>query len=212
MTSTHQNANHAQPTSTAIPDREAWLTEAAGLILSDIVLPAAYMTDEPPFRVSVGFPTGRQSKAIAACYKRQVSDDGTNELFVSPECADSMQVLAALVHELIHACDDCESGHRNFFARTARRAGLTGPLTATEAGPQLATTLAQFVLLLGHIPHAAMHLNKRTNKQTTRMLKVSCTDAETCGFSFRTTQKHIDSLPNQPICPACEESYLTADA
>lgn len=201
------NTSNTTLASTVATDREAWLTEASGLILADIILPAANMDAEPPFRISIGFPTGRASRALACCYKRQVSDDGVNEIFVSPACAESITVLAAVVHELIHACDDCESGHRNFFARTARAAGLTGPLTATAAGDALTRTLQSYVDLLGPIPHAAMNMAKRP-KQSTRMLKLTCLDL-TCGFTFRTTARQLAKLSAQPICPACEESYLT---
>jgi hypothetical protein len=181
--------------------REDWLTEAAHYILDDLLMPLT-TKERPPFRVSVGFTGARSSKAIASCFVRAASGDGHNEIFVSPEHNDSLAVLASLVHELIHAIDDCQSGHRGGFAKLARTAGLEGPLTATVAGEWLKNWLQEnIVAALGPIPHAPLVLSKARKKQSTRMLKLNCSQ---CGWHFRASQKNVDAMTSCD-CLACGE-------
>lgn len=192
-------------TTPAITDREHWLTEAAQFIIDDLISPHLSEQPQHPFRVSVGFPSGKPSKVLAQCWKAEASADSTNEIFVSPIEDDSAAILASLTHELVHYSDNCESGHKGHFARVARAIGLEGKLTATTAGPELAEQLASYVEILGEIPHAKIDVAKSgVKKQGSRMIKVCC---ERCEFSFRTTQKHIDAMhadnPGHRACPVC---------
>ena len=192
-------------------DREAWLTECASLMMDELILPTtAPGTPPPPVRLSVGFASSRAASALACCYKREVSSDSVNEIFVSPVSADSVQILAAVAHELIHAVDDCASGHRGYFARAARAIGLEGKLTATTPGEQLTAKLQEYVQLFGEIPHAALNLARRP-KQSTRMLKVKCSDAS-CGFTFRTSAKWVSQLDADSACPLCATQDLLINA
>ena len=185
-------------------DREAWLTEAAGLILDELIAPHCELPTRP-YRISVGFPSGKVSRVVAQCWVSAASADGTNEIFVSPTVDDSLEVLAAVVHELVHYTDDCQSGHKGHFARVARQVGLVGRLTATTAGDGLVRSLQQYVDLLGQIPHAKITPSKSgIKKQGTRMIKVACTG---CYFSFRATQKNIDKIRRHD-CPACSVGNL----
>lgn len=191
-------------------DREAWLTEAANLILDDLIMPAVetsgYSYDRPTIRISVGFPKhSRGGKAIAVCFSKAASSDNVNEIFINPEVDEPVRVLDCVVHELIHAVDDGASGHRNFFARIARLVDLDGPLTATVAGPQLADTLSGYADLLGKFPHAKMNTDKVRRKDGTRQRKVECGD---CGMIFRTSAKWMDRVEN---CPCCNSQNLNKD-
>lgn len=193
--------------------REDWLKEASELLLDGAFAEAGI--DRPPhgYRVSVGFPSHRgtrNGRVIAACWKKEASDDGVAEIFVSPTEADSGRVLEALAHELVHYVDNCESGHRNAFARMARGIGLAGPLTATHAGPKLAAELAEIADTLGPIPHAALNPAKSgRKKQTTRMLKLECS---ACDFICRTTLKHVQRIDYASPCPACGSETFGAYA
>jgi len=190
-------------------DREAWLTEASHLIYDDIIAPFAPRPIDRPFRVSVGFPAGsRGGKTIASCWASAASADGTNEIFVTPALDNSRDILAAVVHELIHYSDDCISGHRGHFARVARAVGLDGKLTATYPNDALAAQLDSYIALLGEIPHAALDAGKSgKGKQTTRMIKVEC---DACDFVFRATRKNIELMPDNACCPACAIGSLNA--
>jgi len=188
-------------------DRERWLTEAAHMILADIIEPVTALP-EASFKVSVGFPSGKPSKVIAQCWRKEASAGGFNEIFVTPLIDDSLQILEALAHELVHYSDNCASGHRNHFARVARAIGLKGQLTATYAGEALKAMLAEIVDVLGPIPHSKIDLSKTgTKKQGTRMIKVECQNSA-CSFSFRTSQAQLDKLTATACCPACDQAAL----
>jgi len=192
-------------------DREQWLTQAAHFIYDDIIAIHAPRPTDRDFRVSVGFPAGTRAgnKAIACCWASAASADGTNEIFVTPSLDDSREILASLAHELIHYSDDCQSGHKNHFARVARAIGLEGKLTATVAGADLTAKLDGYIELLGEIPHAKLDASKSgKTKQTTRMIKVACSD---CPFTFRATRKNIDLLDTESCCPACNVGSLITE-
>lgn len=194
-------------------DREAWLTEAANLILDDVVMPHCSEKERPNFRISVGFPKhSRGGKAIAVCFVKEASSDGVNEIFINPEIDDVIRVMDCITHELIHAVDNRQSGHKGFFARVARACDLQGPLTDTTAGQTLKDTLEGFEALLGDFPHAKMTTDKVHKKDGTRQLKVWC-DNDECGFLFRTSGKQQAKLGmrHSSLCPACSKGSLTWD-
>ncbi|MDG4792735.1 SprT-like domain-containing protein [Micromonospora sp. WMMD1082] len=157
-------------------------------------------------RVSVGWPgvssRKRLNKVIGQCWASHTTADKTPQVFVSPVLADAGQVLETLAHELIHAWDDCKSGHRGDFAKLARRIGLTGKMTATVAGDELKARLDEIADQLGEYPHARLSTATRDGqgekKQTTRMIKCECT----CGYLARTSRKWLDEV-GAPICPRC---------
>jgi hypothetical protein len=184
-------------------DREQWLTEAANMIRSDLIipnLPNGHVIPHP-FRVSVGYPprSTARSRTIAVCIKAEASGDSHNEIFITPSLADNIKVLEALAHELVHQADDCQSGHQHFFAAMARKIGLEGQLTATHAGAELVEYLNMIVDSLGDIPHAAINLDIAKKKQGTRLLKVEC---KSCGFNFSLSRKQFDRMLTN-TCNVC---------
>jgi hypothetical protein len=210
---------NAPATNTLFPTREAYLTEAANLALDDLIMPVVEkwnesrgsgVFDRPNFRISVGFPKhSRGGKAIAVCFAKEASSDGVNEIFINPEIDDAREVMEAMVHELIHAVDNCQSGHQNFFAFVARKVGLEGKLTATIAGESLNINLREYAELLGNFPHQKMVMDKTHKKDSTRQLKVSCWNTD-CGFMFRTSAAQRSKLiPDLSTCPACQRGKLT---
>lgn len=188
-------------------DREAWLTEASNLILDDMIMPLSGDRARPEFRISIGFPKhSRGGKAIAVCFAKEASSDNVNEIFINPEIDNPIQVLASNVHELIHAVDNCENGHKGYFAETARAVGLEGKLTSTYAGPELEARLKEYARLLGKFPHHKMNSDVTHKPDGTRQRKVQCSNVE-CGFIFRTSQKWINRLRAGAECPCCGERY-----
>jgi len=181
--------------------REAWLLEAAALLRP---LFAEAGAELPALRVSVGWPGGRGKKAttIGQCWSKAAASDEVAQLFISPVLEDAVQILATLVHELVHAVDDCQSGHRGAFAKLAKAVGLEGPMTATHAGEELKAALEEIVSSLGDFPHAAMLAGGASSgpkKQSTRMLKVEC---PADGYIVRTTAKWLEL--GVPTCPCGE--------
>lgn len=191
--------------------REEWLTAAVQALaplfdaLADEKLPAV--------RVSVGWPggNGRKNSVIGQCWSTKVAADNVSQLFISPVLDDAVRVLDVLAHELIHAIDDCVSGHKGRFTKIAKAIGLTGKMTATVAGPDLGLQLLNIADELGEYPHAAL-VNPgqgadSPKKQGTRQLKVEC--AEGSGYKVRMTRQWLDEY-GAPICPCHGEQMIEA--
>ena len=190
--------------------REEWLVAA-----TEALAPIFAEVDEtlPAVRVSVGWPGGRGSKnaVIGQCWASAASADKVAQLFVSPVLDDAVRVLDVLAHELIHAIDDCASGHKGRFAKIAKGIGLTGKMTATVAGDDLKARLVAIAEDLGEYPHAKLANPgdgaEGPKKQTTRMLKVEC--AEGSGYKVRMTRQWLDEY-GAPLCPCHQEPMLEA--
>lgn len=181
--------------------REEWLV-AATAALAPIFAEAGETL--PAVRVSVGWPGGRGKKGnvIGQCWATSASSDSVAQLFVSPVLVEATRVLDVLAHELVHAVDDCKSGHKGAFARIAKAIGLTGKMTATEASDELKARLDEIAAELGDYPHAAIAPGAEgadgPKKQGTRMLKVAC--GEGSGYVVRMTRKWLDEF-GTPSCP-----------
>lgn len=190
------------------PTRENWLNQAAAILINTALrADNVEGAQEPPVRVSVAPMT---SKILGICHKRVQSDDGHNEIFITAHIDDSVKILDVLTHELIHAFDDGASGHRNYFARVARAAGLEGKLTATTAGPELTATLEGIVDILGPIPHAKLNLKPKSKGRNNN--KIVC---DSCGFQANLSRKWVDAVEHRAqetndnaACPACAGGLL----
>lgn len=177
-------------TTTAHTTRESWLVAAIAELAADVF--AAADVTLPTVRVSVGWPGGRGKKnhVIGQCWASAAAGDAVPQLFISPVLDDASRVLDVLAHELVHAVDDCQNGHKGAFAKIAKAIGLTGKMTATVAGDELKPKLDAIVTKLGAYPHAALVAGAKQGepKQGTRMLKIGCPE---CGYTARTTAKWL---------------------
>lgn len=183
--------------------REEWL-EAAVILLTPL-----YTIKPVPVRVGVGFPVGKRNgnaKTIGQCH--YAAQDGVPQIFIHPEIVDPVRVLDILAHELIHAYLPVGAGHKGAFGAEAKEIGLTGPNTATVAGPDLVPLLKRVSATLGKYPHAALTWDQAKGKtQTTRMLKASCEytqhHADEAEYIVRISRQQAER--GLPICPCCYE-------
>ena len=184
--------------------REEWLNSALAA-LRPWFKDRANATIPLDARVSVGFPGGGSArKRIGECWARRMSKDNVNEIFISPVLQDPARMLDVLVHEIVHAVDDCASGHKGEFKRIAKDVGLEGKMTATHAGDDLKAELARIIALLPPLTHGALDLSTR-KKQPTRLVKLEC---DGCGMILRTTAKWLEQT-GEPDC-ACGGHFHTA--
>jgi hypothetical protein len=180
--------------------REAWLQRGAEILTRTVFRDAAIAV--PKVRTSCSWPGGGSARTrVGECWPSKMSAAGVNEIFISPRIEDAIQALDILAHELVHASDDCASGHGAEFVRRARAIGLEGKPTATVAGAALRARLEHIAADLGAYPHARLDLSSR-KKQTTRMIKVTCCD-EDCAGVFRCARSHIEKARNNLSCPFC---------
>lgn len=185
--------------------REAWLRNAVDLIRPWFVELGATM---PEYYVTVSYPaTGAKGKAIGVCSFHGA--DGKPQLLIHPKLDDEVLILATLVHEMVHAVLGWEAQHGPIFKKLAMALGLAGKMTATVPSDELETTLRTMLRRLGPYPHSKLDgsLGGGQKKQTTRMIKVSCSHDPLEGYTVRTTRKWLDSL-GTPMCP-CHHEEMT---
>lgn len=160
----------------------------------------------PEVRVSVGWPGGRGKKSgvVGQCFPSIMADDEVAQIFVSPSVSDSLSVIATLAHEIVHAIDDCQSGHKNGFVKIAKAIGFLPKYTSSSnRKPSLDEELQKIVDKLGPFPHAAIREGERPAVQKTYMAKVvpspECHDCDP-EYKLRMTQKWIEEA-GLPMCP-----------
>lgn len=203
-------------------NREAWLHNAIDALRPRFIEIGMPLPDKLHVSVGFGYGAKRESAVVLGqCWARRASEDGVNHIFLSPELDDTARVLDVLLHELIHAADDNQSGHKGAFAEAATRLGLEGKMTATVASVTLAAELMCMADALGAYPHGKLNAtvarvkapvgpdgkqvpaHSGPGKQTTRMLKVVC---PADGYTVRTTAKWL--AVGMPSCP-CGEVMVT---
>ena len=183
-----------------MPSREEWLGRMVDSLRPLFAEHGHPLPDR--VRVSCGWPSrsalSGRNRRIGEAWSHRCSGDGAHETFLSPTLADPVEVGAVLVHELVHHAVGVEAGHKGPFRTLALAVGLTGPMRATSAGPELERRLHALAEELGPYPHAALHGGDGRKKQTTRMLKVACAE---CGCIVRMTRQWLDEV-GAPTC-AC---------
>jgi len=184
--------------------REQWLTLALRDHVAPLLAEKAGATVPADALVSVGFPGGGSArKRIGECWTRKMSSKGVNEIFISPTISDKpARMLDILIHEAIHAADDCASGHKGFFRKAAKAVGLEGKMTSTVAGPELAQWISDTVEKLPKLDHSKLDLSGRAKKKT-YMLKVECPE---CGCKLRGTAQALSV--GLPTCGCGSEMIL----
>jgi hypothetical protein len=185
----------ASPPSAAT--REDWLRAAVAQLRPAFLAQARPV---PAVQVSIGFPSvgalARRRRRIGECWPPQASRDGLHHLFLSPLIAEPVEILATLVHELVHVAVGTPAGHGPLFRRLALALGLEGRMRETVAGPDLRLRLAGLAAALGAFPHAGLLADPGRRKQGTRLLKIAC---PACGYTARTTAKW--AALGLPVCP-----------
>jgi hypothetical protein len=178
--------------------REGWLLCSVGL-LKPIFDEKGYFL--PNVRVSCAIPnTSKRGNAIGQCWGSSHTEDNVNEIYISPVLHEPVSILDTLVHELVHAVDDCQHRHGKEFKEIALRIGLEGKMRQAAAGPDLKVRLekiaAQLIIEYGPYPHSKMLLPKTIYKRAKKPPKSQC---HKCGFTVSMLSNHLDLGP--PICP-----------
>lgn len=176
-----------------IHNREEWLRQAIEAV-TPIFLAKGFVV--PPCHVSCGFTsTGDKSGHIGQCWSTQSSEDKVNQIFISPVLSASFHVLDTLVHELVHAVDDCQHKHGKAFKKIALKIGMVGPMRSASAGPDLKIKLMQIATELGDYPHARLALSAKRVAYKPRP-RARC---KQCGFTVPMLKEFLHVGP--PICP-----------
>ncbi len=192
--------------------REDYLYKAMIMLNDRVFTPVGHKINIDITKVSCSLVSGgsaSQKKTLGQCWARSSSNAGYNEIQISTTVDDSFVAVDTLAHELVHAVDNCQSGHAKGFKDIALAVGLDGStkMTTACAGEELTVKINAIIQELGEYPHEAMNFKDR-KKQSTRMKKVYC---RSCGWSFRASQSNIDKMLEYdyaPDCLACEDGTL----
>lgn len=152
-----------------LPTREDWLRRAVAEMAA--WLPEVGESLDPHIApISCGFPKGRHGagRAIGECYHPGACP-GAEELrpiFICPTLEKPNEVLAVVLHEIVHAALPKEVAHKKRFKDAVFGLGLTGKATATvcEPGSDLDKRFDALVEKLGPYPHSAMGLRRKVVK------------------------------------------------
>ena len=173
--------------------REAWLLAAVELLRP--IFKEKQHIIPGNCQVSCGFASTGSKHHIGQCWSRKSSVHDSNQIFVSPALLDPVLVLDTLVHELVHAVDDCEHKHGKEFKKIALSLGMVGPMRSAGAGPALKVKLAELSAQLGPYPHGGLHISTRLSKRSPRP-RAKC---KSCGFEVPMYKKFLAFGP--PLCP-----------
>ncbi|PUE40260.1 SprT-like domain-containing protein [Limnohabitans sp. Bal53] len=178
----------------AYTNREAWLLAAVQL-LKPIFAAKRYLVPDD-VQVSCGFAsTGTRSHHIGQCWSRGSSTNERNQIFISPALGDPVQVLDTLVHELVHAVDNCEHKHGKEFKKIALSVGLEGAMRSASAGKALKEQLIKIADALGSYPHGQLKVH-HVRKISAPRPRARC---KSCGFEVPMYKKFLTFGP--PLCP-----------
>ena len=173
--------------------RESWLLAAIEAVRPLFLAKQHHI---PTCQVSVGFAsTGNRLGHIGQCWSTVSSAEPVNQIFISPTLSEAYEVLDTLVHELVHAVDDCKHKHGKEFKKIALGLGLKGPMRSAGAGPELKAKLLVLLPQLGAYPHTHLSVPMKKSVRRNRP-RAQC---KTCGFQVPMLKKFLAFGP--PICP-----------
>jgi len=156
------------------------------------------------------------SHALGLCYAKSSSTGNKRVIEVDRETDDLWETIDTVAHEVTHAVLDENEGHKGRFPKLVKDLfKLGGKPTSTRPTEEMKELFYDFLVANGGYPHIAFR--PRHRKQTTRMVKVWCTDF-TCvggteksmlqgiGFIFRASSKAIQNAIDAGrslTCPVC---------
>jgi len=181
--------------------KEQWLNTALTKFIRKHFTDAGYTVPDN-VRLSTGWPSRgalAKKRVLGQAWSAENSADETHEIIISVYLDDPCEVLATLIHEVVHVVVGHEVGHRKPFVDCMKLVGLEGKATATVASDDLKEKIAKWLPVLGWYPHAKLDGSEQ-KKQSTRMIKMECKE---CGCVVRTSRKWLETFGDEWPCP-CE--------
>jgi hypothetical protein len=105
-----------------VGSREDWANLVLERLVPDLAAIGIEMPDGRAVRIGVGpLSNGK----LGVCFPAAKSSSGTvNFIGLCTKQAEPQELVHTLIHEYLHACDDCQSGHRNRWHRWAQLLGM----------------------------------------------------------------------------------------
>jgi len=182
--------------------RELWLIKATNILRTRWASMGVTVPDD--VKVTCGFPGGGSPRRrIGECWPRGRSAANVNEVMISPVLDRPLDVLDVLGHELLHAADDCKSGHGAAFTANSKRVGYSGGKHSKIVTPEAVALVQVMLEKLGAYPHAKVELTAKKRNASHGLHKLECG----CGNCSYMTAKKIEEF-GFPVCGACEEPMV----
>lgn len=182
--------------------REEWLLEFVEVIDKLVFTRAGYPI--PPIRITIGFPiteggARKKGESRGDCWSRDASTDGVNEIFLNPTIPFAKSFLSVLTHELVHAVDDCKSGHKGRFRTICDAVGMIGD-PYEDAHPNW-TLFTVIELICRELPPFPYGVSCPADKEESRQIRTRMQTYEclACGYTGRTTGNC--AALGLPTCP-----------
>lgn len=191
--------------------RAEWLENVANDLVQDTILPVAeyrgingahrYMS----YRIATAPISSRSNIKVLGNCKNRAYDiaDMTNEIIIDSSLGelDSYLVVQVLLHELIHAFDDCESGHGKRFFKMASSCGFEPPFKVLKASESLEVLAEKLVEKWGFLPHSGTKEVQKSKSKKARSKKLLCIN---CDFQARVSALWMDKINfSNAFCPVC---------
>lgn len=168
--------------------------------------------------VSVGFGYGARAengKILGQTWMAEASDDDRNQVFITPESDDVIEVLGIFLHELVHVADNNEHGHQGKFVQIADALGLAGKPTEALPGDELVWDLIAIADTLGEYPHSKINFEKIRKLMAERQKNEPAPDTASDGppVRVRRVRYHSGPAPQSKkywgvYCPEDECDYI----
>lgn len=121
-----QSVSHQCTSAPCLPmyagNREAWAYEILDFVGPALAAKGIQLPAGRTIRVGV-LPLSRSR--LGECHPTSQSASGTVSFIgICTKQANPRELVHTLIHEFLHACDDCQSGHRHRWARWAAAVGM----------------------------------------------------------------------------------------
>lgn len=176
-------------------NRERWLNALAAALHPTFAAHGHALPTK--LNLSCGYPSkGGRSKAVGECH---YPADSHSEIFVRPDQADSLEVAAIVLHELVHAALGPGFAHGKEFKKLATTLGLEGKMRSTTAGPLALATLEPILQSIGPYPHTQLNLASGGRRAAVAIAHRNM-NCPACGFHAKVREDQLSW--GRLACPA----------
>lgn len=132
--------------------REAWAEKITAALFPMLVAEGiAPVGDHRQIRIALA---PLPAKTLGLCYPSSKSTTGdVNLITLSTDQGEPIELVHTIMHEMMHAFDDCRSGHRNRWLRWANQIGIVarGHIRGPIAERMVQTALAEVGFPTAHV-------------------------------------------------------------
>jgi hypothetical protein len=183
--------------------REEWCVQVCLALLPELAkLGITMVGSRRQIRIAVA-PLSASKWGI--CYSSAKSiDRGTNLLTISSDLVAPIDLVHVIAHELLHALDDCRSGHKGRWKRWADTLGI--PIRGVDRSPD-ADALFRSVLSKVGIPARHVPTNPQKRQQRKSQVRFICTS---CGGHVHMPAAIAEAGAFKLLCTVCNRQLEQA--